>query len=210
MGPCRAARVERWLHRRAPGAPASAAAGGWLGRTAPPGTSVSLPADTAARLHHSASVVLLAPPPPVKPSDLQASASLAPYRPLPPCPPWLAVVIYYGQSPSFSCPLCRAVYAASGPKWRLAHRCAAQLSSPAGGRAGAGGWPCGGPVAAAAGDGPMHSRAAGHRARCLAHAPAPLSRLPAALCARAGSRCCPSGRRTGSGTGRSCCPTTTW
>lgn len=36
--------------------------------------------------------------------------------------PALAVVIYYGSSPSFSCSLCRAVYAASGPKWRLAHR----------------------------------------------------------------------------------------
>lgn len=41
---------------------------------------------------------------------------------LPPPPPLPAVVIYYGSAPNFSCRLCRAVYAASGPKWRLAHR----------------------------------------------------------------------------------------
>ena len=48
----------------------------------------------------------------------------APPRPALPLPlPHPAVVIYYGSKPdAFRCPLCKAVYAATGPKWRLAYR----------------------------------------------------------------------------------------
>lgn len=33
------------------------------------------------------------------------------------------MVLYYGSSPgTFNCSLCKAVYAANGPKWRLTYR----------------------------------------------------------------------------------------
>jgi hypothetical protein len=51
---------------------------------------------------------------PLSPSERKLCQIVVPCR---------AVVIYYGDHPdTFSCPVCKAVYTAQGPNWRLIYR----------------------------------------------------------------------------------------
>ena len=113
------------------------------------------------------------------------------------------MLLYYGDARDFSCPHCKAVFRAKGPKWRLVRR----RHSTHGHRLLGSTQSCKRRIAPAHCTPPRQPRPCSTDSSICSRGPA---RFPPFPDRPSASRCCPSGRSTGAATPASCSPTTTW